>query len=68
MAGVMVRARAVTTTGVTPSAYRRLLNNNVPMSAVQPHRNEGSPEEEDSLHDADRERSLEHRACFVDVQ
>lgn len=68
MTGVMVRTGAVATTGVAASADRRLLNNDLAMSAVQPHRNKRSPEEEHRLHNADREGSLEHRAGLVDIQ
>lgn len=63
----VVRARTVTAaTGVTTSA--RLLGRGLVMRVMQEQRNQSSPEKEDGLHNTDSERSLEHGACFVDLQ
>lgn len=38
------------------------------MRAMQPHSNKRRPEKEDALHNTDCERSLQHSACFINIQ
>lgn len=52
---------------MTPSP-RRLLNNDLTVLAMQEKRQKSSPDKENTLHNPQRERSLQHRAGLIDMQ
>lgn len=63
-----VRRRMTPTAAMAAPTNGRLLDNNLPVLAVNKQRQECSPDKEDDLHDPQRKGSLQHRAGLVDLQ
>lgn len=67
-------ARAMPTMAMAPTAamaaaaHHRLLDHHLRRAAIHEKRPEGSPEEEDHLHDPQRKARLQHCTGLVDVQ
>lgn len=61
----MPRPRVSTTTTMAPPAHLDII---IAMTAMQHHRNNSRPHEEDNLHNAERKARLQHRAGLIEVE